>query len=139
MAVATWPLEGARQNFPLALDEVDHRLVVGCRNPARLLVFDTNSGKVVSSLTIDSDTDDIFYDAQHKRIYVSCGAGTIDVFEQLDADHYNLVGKTQTASGARASLFVPELDRLYLAVPHRRTQKAEIRVYEVLAGLHKHR
>ena len=128
--VATWPIEEARANFPMALDEPDHRLFVVSRKPARLLVLDARSGKVLVSLPSVGDADDVFYDAAHKRIYISGGEGFLEVFKQDDADHYRRIERIGTASGARTSLFVPELNRLYLAVPHRGSQGAEIRVYE---------
>src|SRR5574337_367834 len=131
IVVKTWPLTGAQANFPMALDEAQHRLFVGFRKPAKLVVFDTESGKVVASLDSAGDTDDIFYDTARKRIYISCGEGFIDLFEQVDADHYKRVVKIPTAPGARTSLFVPELGRLYLAVPRQAGRAAEVRVYEV--------
>jgi DNA-binding beta-propeller fold protein YncE len=129
--IGTWPLSGARSNFPMALDEAEHRLFVGCRDPARILLYDTNSGKQIGSLDIAGDTDDVFYDAAQKRLYVSCGAGFLDVFQEKDPTHFSRTGHISTAAGARTSLFVPELQRLYLAVPHRGSQQAEIRVYAV--------
>jgi hypothetical protein len=128
--VTTWPLSGARSNFPMALDEANHRLFIGCRQPARVLLYDTLSGKRLAALEISDDTDDLFYDADRKRLYVSCGAGFLDVFQQNGASHFERIGHIATAGGARTSLFVPELRRLYLAVPHRGGQPAEIRVYE---------
>ncbi len=129
-AVAFWSLAGARSNFPMALDEANHRLFVGCRNPAKVLVYNTQTGQVVATLDIGGDTDDLFYDAVRKRLYVSCGAGFLDVFAQRSANQYESLAIIRTAIGARTSLFVPELGRLYLAVPHRgRLQQAEIRVY----------
>lgn len=128
--IATWTLE-AQSNFPMALDEADHRFLVVTRKPARLIVLDSQSGKVVASEPAVGDADDVFYDAAHKRVYISGGEGFIDVFEQLDPDHYAPIAKMPTAAGARTSFFVPELNRLYLAVPHRGNQPAEIRVYEV--------
>ena len=74
--------------------------------------------------------DDVSYDPAHKRIYVSGGEGFIDIFDQRDPDHYPPAGRIRTASGARTSLFIPEYNRLYLAVPHQGNQAAEIRVYE---------
>jgi DNA-binding beta-propeller fold protein YncE len=126
---AAWPLSGARANFPMALDEANRRLFVGCRDPAKLLVYDTQSGRVTAALDIAGDTDDLFYDAARKRLYVSCGAGFLDIVQQQDADHYARLARIPTAAGARTSLFAPELGRLYLAVPHRGSQQAEIRVY----------
>jgi hypothetical protein len=57
----------------------------------------------------------VFFDARRQRIYVSCGAGEIAVFQQ-NGGTYRQLTSVQTASGARTSLFVPELDRLFLAV-----------------------
>ncbi len=129
--IATWPLAGGRSNFPMALDEPNHRLFVGCRDPARVLVYDTSSGKVSASIAIAADTDDVFYDAARKRLYVSCGAGFLDIFQQKEGNHFERTAHISTAAGARTSLFVPELNRLYLAVPHRGGQQAEIRVFSV--------
>ena len=128
--VAHWPITQAAANYPLALDEAQHRLFIGCRQPARLLVLDTDSGKVVAQVECAGDMDDVFYDAKNKRVYVSGGAGFISVFAQLNADQYQAVAQLSTAPGARTSLFVPALGRLYLAVPHRGGQAAEVRVYE---------
>jgi DNA-binding beta-propeller fold protein YncE len=127
--VGTWPLKEA-SNFPMTPDEADHRLFVVTRRPARLVVLDTESGKEVATYPTVGDADDAFYDAAHKRVYISGGEGFIDVFDQRSPDDYKAAGRISTASGARTSLFVPELNRLYLAVPHRGNQKAEIRVYE---------
>src|SRR5579859_1564203 len=125
-----WPLPGHPQNFPMALDEDKHRLFAGCRKPARVAVFDTNSGRIVAQLDCVGDTDDLFYDAALRRLYVAGGEGFLSVFQELDPDHYVPIGKIPTAAGARTSLFVPDFKRFYLAVPHRGAQAAEIRVYE---------
>jgi DNA-binding beta-propeller fold protein YncE len=123
------PLKEAHANFPMALDEADHRLFIGCRSPAKLLVLDTETDKTVATLDIVGDTDDLFYDAANKRIYVSGGEGRVTVISQTSADIYNVAGQVTTAPGARTSFFVPETRMLYVAVPHRRTQKAELRVF----------
>jgi len=127
--VATWPVTQARSNYPMALDEEHHRLLVGCRSPARLLVYDTESGKLVTAIDIVGDTDDLFFDSSRHRVYVAGGEGFITVLEQTDADHYRPLEKIPTAAGARTALFVPELDRLFLAVPHRGAQRAEVRIF----------
>jgi DNA-binding beta-propeller fold protein YncE len=129
--LAKWPVTSALKNFPMALDEAHHRLLVGCRAPARLLVIDTETGKQTASVEIVGDTDDLFYDAAKKRVYVIGGQGFVDVFEQKDADHYERIGRIATAPGARTGLFVPEWGKLFVAVPHRGEQHAEILVYEV--------
>src|SRR2546422_992670 len=106
-------------NFPMTLDETHHRLSLGFRNPAKLTVFDTESGKMVADLESPGDADDIFYDGTRQRIYISGGEGFIGVVRQQDADRYKTLTKIPTASGARTSFFVAELGRFYLAVPHR--------------------
>jgi hypothetical protein len=128
--IAAWPVAEAKANFPMALDEEHHRLFVGARKPAKLIVFDTESGRSVGNLDIPGDSDDIFYDATRRQIYISGGEGVIGILRQDDSDHYTMLGKVPTAAGSRTSLFVAELNRLYLAVPHRGKQAAEIRIYE---------
>jgi hypothetical protein len=128
--VATWPV-AARANYPMALDEAGHRLIVGCRRPAKALVFDTTSGKQVAALDIVGDTDDLFYDVARRRLYVSGGEGALDAFQSDDGNRFTRIAHVSTPAGARTSLFVPELHRLFLAVPHRGAQHAEIRVFEV--------
>ncbi len=134
--LSTWPVKDARANFPMAFDEPHQRLLVGCRAPARLLVLDTtpgpkDAGRVVASLEISGDVDDIFEDRARHRFLLSCGAGFVDVVAQHDADRYERVAQVPTAAGARTSLFVPATGTLYVAVPHRGEQGAEIREYAV--------
>ncbi len=128
---STWFMTSALANFPMALDESQHRLFVGFRLPARLIVFDTETGKAVASFESVGDVDDVFYDAAHKLMFVIGGEGYIDIFSQQDADHYQLLTRIPTASGARTGLWVPELNHLYVAVPHQGKQEAEIQVYEL--------
>jgi DNA-binding beta-propeller fold protein YncE len=107
--------QGHRSNFPMALDREKHRVLVVFRSPARLLVLSGKDGAVVADVETCGDADDLFVDAKRHRVYVSCGAGAVDVFEE-GGGGYQRVGRVPTASGARTSLFVPELDRLYVAV-----------------------
>ncbi|HZP61644.1 MAG TPA: YncE family protein [Opitutaceae bacterium] len=124
-----WSLGLVAANFPMALDEADHRVFVGCRLPARLLVFDTEAGKEVAKLDLHGDCDDVFYDPSRHQIYASCGEGFIDVFAQADADHYSLKESIPTVHRARTCLFAD--DHLYLAVPRRGEETAEIRDYSI--------
>jgi DNA-binding beta-propeller fold protein YncE len=128
---ATWKTDGAAANFPMAFDEANHRLFIGCRVPSKLIVLNTESGEVVASLGISGDPDEIFYDGKRHRLYAICGAGHVEIIEQADSNTYKPVAKVPTATGARTGLFVPERDALFIAVPHRGTQAAEIRRYQV--------
>ena len=128
---ATWKTDSVSENFPMALDEANHRLFVGCRSPATLVVLNTDSGDVVTKIDISTDSDDLFYDSKHHRVYAICGAGKIDIIAQTDPTTYKVIAKTGTAAGARTGLFVPERNSLFIAVPHRGPQEAEIRVYQI--------
>ena len=129
--VEKFHLKGASANVPMALDEADHRLFIGCRSPAKLLVLDTETGRAVATVDIVGDTDDLFYNTANKRIYVSGGEGRVTVINQTNADKYNVAGQVTTAPGARTSFFVRETGTLYVAVPHRGEQKAELLVFSV--------
>jgi DNA-binding beta-propeller fold protein YncE len=128
---ARWPVSGAKSNFPMALDESNHRMFVGCRKPAKVLVYDTTTGKEIGAFDIVGDTDDIFYDSQRKRLYVAGGEGFIDVLDASAPATLTRVAHIPTAAGARTAQFSPEQGRFFLAVPHRSAQRAEIRVYEI--------
>lgn len=127
--VATWKTDMAFANYPMALDEDDHRLFVVTRLPARLLVFDTNTGKIIEKVPAVGDCDDVFYDKTRKRIYASGGDGAISVFQQEDVDHYKELARIDTVKGARTSFFSPELDRLFLAVRRQGSKSAVIQVF----------
>jgi hypothetical protein len=115
----------------MAFDEANHRLFIGCRTPPKLVVLNTESGNVVASIDISGDPDDVFYDSKRRRIYAICGAGKIDIIEQTDANTYKAFAKVDTANGARTGFFVPDRDNLFIAVPHRGSQAAEIRCYQI--------
>jgi DNA-binding beta-propeller fold protein YncE len=129
---AKWKTDLAFGNFPMALDEANHRLFVGCRLPSKLVVLNTDSGDVVAKIDLSGDADELFYDSNRRRLYAICGAGTIDVLEQTAPNTFKTLTKVDTAEGARTGLFVPKLDTLFVAVPQRGLQQAEIRCYEPL-------
>jgi DNA-binding beta-propeller fold protein YncE len=129
--LATWPIgDVAKKPTTIALDEANHRLFVGTRDPGKLIVLDTGSGKVVASFTAASMSDDMVYNATQKRIYFA-GTEFVDVFQQRDPDHYEQIGHVPTAFRAKTAILVPELNRYYLAVPHHEKNSAELRVYDV--------
>jgi WD40 repeat protein len=128
-----WKLEGAGTNFPMALDEAHHRMFVAARRPARLLVLDLDTGKEIASLPGAADTDDMWYDADRKRIYIPSGEGFIFVYQQIDPDRYQRIAKIPTAIGARTSAYYGQVGKhnsFYLAVPARANRGAEMWVFE---------
>jgi DNA-binding beta-propeller fold protein YncE len=111
--IAVWPVGGASANFPMAVDNESNHVLAVFRNPPKLGVFDKRDGSIVRMADTCGDADDLFVDTKRHRVYVSCGAGVIDIF---DARSHERLSRLPTVSGARTSLFVPELDRLFLAV-----------------------
>lgn len=126
--VMTWPAAGRGGNFPMALDLASRRALIVFRSPAALGVFSMANGATVANVAVCGDSDDVFVDARRQRAYVSCGEGFIDIFDTNGAT-YERIGHVPTASGARTSLFVPELDRFLLAVPARAQAPAAIWVF----------
>jgi hypothetical protein len=112
--IASWTVPGLRANFPLAIDGSGTAIATVFRHPAKLVLLDIKTSAATQQLDTCGDSDDVFFDAKRQRIYVSCGAGAVDVF-QREAAGYRHLARVGTSSGARTSLFVPELDRLYVA------------------------
>jgi len=129
--VTTWGTGDAFENFPMALDEANHRLFVVCRRPARLLALDIESGHIVGEWPVVGDCDDIFYDAATRRIYATGGEGKISIFQQHGADRYNKIASISTRKGARTSFFSPEARSLFVAARRQGSEAAAIYVYDV--------
>jgi hypothetical protein len=146
--LATWEITGGTAPHTVAIDTAHHRLFVGARvkpghifKPGKMVVMDTDTGKVVATLDTEGGADEIQYDAASQRVYFTGTTGHVDVFKQVDADHYQPLGKLITAADAKTSLLVPELKRFYVAVPKRNvaipptrdviTEDAELLVFEV--------
>jgi sugar lactone lactonase YvrE len=125
---AKWPMGQSSANFPMILDEASQQVLVVFRNPPTLITFSMKDGAPVASARTCRDSDDVFMDAIRHRVYVSCGEGFLDVFEP-DAGTFRRTAHLPTAPGARTALFVPELDRLFLAVRARDQEPAAIWVY----------
>jgi len=122
-----WPVrEGG--NFPMALDKANSRVLIVSRSPPKLSVRAAGDGAVIATVDTCGDSDDVFVDGKRDRVYVSCGAGFVDVFE-AKGTHYERAAHVATMTGARTSLFVPDLDRLYLAVRAGSAAEAAIWVF----------
>jgi hypothetical protein len=112
--MATWPMRDMRANFPMAIDPAQSLLASVFRSPPALLLLNTAAGAERQKLPICGDADDVFFDPRRARIYVSCGAGEVAVLEGGTAA-WHALDPIRTSSGTRTSLFVPELDRLFVA------------------------
>ena len=122
------PTQGAGSNFPMAIDGEGRRVVAVFRSPPTFMALASQDGHVVAKAETCGDADDVFVDPKRRRVYVSCGEGVVDVLEPGEAG-YRRVARVPTVSGARTSLFVPELDRLFVAVRAASHEPAAIWVF----------
>lgn len=130
--VASWPVTLAKFNVAMSFDEAAHRLFVGCRSGA-IVVFNTQTGKELQTLPIAKGVDDLIFDPATKRIIAACGSrgGSVDVYAEVDADHYQPLGQISSAPGGKNEVLVPRLKRLYVTIPPRQTAPGEVYSYRV--------
>ena len=126
---AAWAPGLLLSNYPMTLDRTADRIHVVFRHPATLAAFDAQSGKKLYSLETCGDSDDVFFDSKRSRAYVSCGEGMIEVISD-QGKNYVRDAKLATVSGARTSLFVPELDRYFLAVRANGQEPAAVWIFK---------
>jgi DNA-binding beta-propeller fold protein YncE len=124
-----WGLNGVKANYPMALDEENHRLFVITRRPPFVMVLDTSSGKEIARIPIGGSCDDVYYDAERKRIYAIAGEGFISVIQQNDPDHYTFSANIPSAVGVRTGIFYGT--SLYVGVPAGGLEPAQIWNYQV--------
>jgi DNA-binding beta-propeller fold protein YncE len=129
--VGSYAVKKAKNNVPLALDEANHRLFLGCEKEPMVVIMDSETGAEMGTAPIAGGADDLFYDAKTKRLYASCGDGAIVVLRQTDPDHCEVLEKIETPKGAKTSLLDPETGRYFLAVPRQPGKEGpEIRIYQ---------
>lgn len=129
--VATFGTGLTLGNYPMAFDETDSRIFIGCRLPARLLVLSAATGETVASLDTVSVTDDLFYDPAMHRVYVLGGGGQIVTYSQANPDQYSEINRLPSGPGGRTGLFVPERKELLVAIPSKGNQDASLQIYQV--------
>jgi len=129
-AVTKWPLKGLKGNYAMTLNEEDHRLFTITRKTPMLVVLDTQTGNEVARLRAAGECDDVYFDAARKRIYVIGGEGIISVIQQKDPDHYELIANVPTAVGIRTGFFYSKRDRLYVGVPAKGNEPAQVWTFE---------
>ena len=112
----------------MAIDGEAHRILVVFRTPPTLMALSSQHGYVAAKIETCGDADDVFVDRKRGRVYVSCGEGVVDVLEPDEAG-YRRLARVPTVAGARTSLFVPELDRLFVAVRAGSNEPAAIWVF----------
>lgn len=129
---AKWSKLFPRANFPMAYDEAQHRVIVGYRLPARLIIYDSETGKEVFTAPMIGDADDLYWDQHNKSIYISGGSGAVNIFKQAGNTSYRQIANIPTRSGARTSLLVPELGMLLIAARAEGEQNAALLIYKTV-------
>jgi DNA-binding beta-propeller fold protein YncE len=127
-----WSLVDAKENFPMAVDEKQHRLFVACRQPAKIIVMDDQTGNVLSAVGCSGDADDLFYDAATQQILISCGQGFIDVFNDKGQNTFTQTAHVASRLLARTSFYVPAEKKFFLALPADLAYGAELRTYTLI-------
>ena len=128
--IASWPVTLGKQNVAMALDEAHQRLFVGCRG-GQVVIFDTNTGEELQALAITKGVDDMVYDPASKRLY-AVGGGIVDIFAEIDANHFQSLGAFPAGAGARNARLIPEINRYVVAVPQGQDGNASVHVFQPL-------
>jgi DNA-binding beta-propeller fold protein YncE len=133
--IATWPVTTCKKNTVMALDESTHRMFVACHE-GQLVVVDLNTGKELQTLSIGQGADDIDFDDEAKRIYVASGGGkgSVDVYGEVDADHYQSLGRFVSSQGAATARLVRKLSKYVVLAPPQKNQPAQVLIFQVGAG-----
>jgi DNA-binding beta-propeller fold protein YncE len=150
--LATWPITGGPEPHAVAFDGAHHRLLIGSRvkrshiyKPGKLVVMDSDTGKVIDAIDTEGGVDEVEYEPASHRVYYTGTTGFVEVFKQIDADHYERLGRVATGPIAKTSLLVPDMKRFYAAIPKHvilvppipqskeaTIEDAKIMVYEVM-------
>jgi DNA-binding beta-propeller fold protein YncE len=127
---STWQLSKVAHNTPMVLDESNQRLFIAGRKPGVFGVVDTVSGKEIATLPAADGVDDMAFDPATKMIYLACAEGYVNVFHQVDADHYEAAGKVATGNRAKIGILVPELHRYYVVSSSKAAVPAQLFIFD---------
>jgi DNA-binding beta-propeller fold protein YncE len=109
--VARWPVAPGGHPVGMAMDTKTHRLFIGCRNPQKLVVMNSESGKVEASLPIGVGVDATGFN--QGQAFASCRDGSLSV-AGMKASGLELEQTVKTPDGARTMAIDPETERIYL-------------------------
>jgi hypothetical protein len=130
--VSTWQLTKLAGNTPMALDEANERLLIAGRKPGVFAVLDTHSGKEIAALPACEGVDDMSLDVKTKRVYLACADGFVNVYRQVDADHYVALGQARTGNRGKIGLLVPDLHRYYVATSNQGATPARLFIFQTV-------
>ena len=115
----TWPVAPGVGPRTMAVDQKNGRLFIGCAN-RRMVIMDSNSGRVISSVPIGPGPDDSAYDAETRLVYTSNGGdGTVSIIQQESPDNYRVFETVKTAPGARNMALDLKTKKIFLPLSDR--------------------
>jgi DNA-binding beta-propeller fold protein YncE len=110
---ASWPLAPGEGPSGLAIDVAAHRLFSVCDNN-KMVILDTQSGKVIASPTVGEGADGVAFDAAHQLVFSSNGeSGTLSVIGASAPTGYRAIQTVPTKLGARTMALDPASGTVY--------------------------
>ena len=110
--IGYWPVRPGEEPTGIALDAEHHRLFSACQK--LLVMLDTESGKVVATLSTGAGADGCAFDDSSGLIFVPCGEGITTIAHADAPDRLSLVDNLKTERGARTIALDPKTHRIYL-------------------------
>ena len=109
--VARWPVAPGGRPVGMSMDEGSHRLFIGCRNPQKMIVMNSDSGKIEAALPIGAGVDATRFHNGHA--FASCRDGSLTVVGQK-AEKFEVEQSLKTAEGARTLGLDSDTGRIFL-------------------------
>lgn len=109
-----WSISPGDEPTGLAIDNQNHRLFSVCGNKL-MVVTDSETGKVITTLPIGDGCDGAAFDPFYKRVYASNGEGTLTVVQELGNSSYKVLETLTTQRGARTMTIDNSTHKLYLS------------------------
>ncbi len=111
-----WPLTGCKEPSGLAIDQKNHRTFSVCGNK-KMMVVNTDTGKVVATLAIGEDPDAAGFDPQTQLVFSSNGeSGDLTVIHEDSPDTYSVIENVPTKKYARTMAIDLKTHNIFLPI-----------------------
>ena len=111
---ARWPVAPGEEPSGMAIDAAHHRIFCGCGNE-KMIMLDTESGKVVADVAIGRGVDANAFDPGTQLAFASCGDGTVTIAHEDSPGKLTVVQTLKTEPRARTMTIDPKTHKIYLA------------------------
>jgi DNA-binding beta-propeller fold protein YncE len=96
--VARWPVKPGGHPVGMSMDPAKHRLLIGCRNPQKLIVMNAEDGKIEAALPIGAGVDATGF--QEGEAFASCRDGSL-IAAREESGEFKVAQTIKTPDGAR--------------------------------------